>query len=299
MRVLLIEDNPGDARLIQESLRETAQSPADDLRECVVAGTLGDGLERLRASNFDVILVDLELPDCQGLETFKRVQEGAPDLPTVVLSGLDDEATAVQAVRAGAQDYLVKGHVDGRLLERSLRYAIARRRAEAEHARRLQEEAARSRAEEELRRAKEAEQELRERLEREVRSVQRLTGRGGTTATARAYGVGPLRTASPDAFADALAEYGQILDLALEQRVYRVEHGLSPRLRALAERLGFYGVGPRDVVDVHTGALKGKLTGVLPARGQAYIEEARVLVLELMGHLVSYYRRQRGHASPE
>ena len=135
VRVLLIEDNAGDARLIREMLTEaksgslSAGRQAFDL-EC--ADRLQAGLERLAKGGIDVLLLDLGLPDSQGLDTLARVQAQAPQVPIVVLTGLDDEALAVKAVREGAQDYLVKGQVDSDPLVRSIRYAIERKRVEEE-----------------------------------------------------------------------------------------------------------------------------------------------------------------------
>lgn len=126
LRILLIEDNPGDARLIQLMLDE-AGGPGFRLE---TVDRLSRGLERMAAAACDVVLLDLSLPDAQGLDTFLRAQAAAPELPIVVLSGLDDEALAVRAVQEGAQDYLVKGHVDGGLLLRAMRYAIERKRLE-------------------------------------------------------------------------------------------------------------------------------------------------------------------------
>ena len=128
INVLLIEDNPGDGRLIREMLAEVRDTPVTV--ECV--GRLATGLERLFAGGIDVVLLDLSLPDSQGLETFVRAYTQAPQVAIIVLTGLADETLADRAVREGAQDYLVKGQVDGNLLIRSLRYAIGRKRAEAE-----------------------------------------------------------------------------------------------------------------------------------------------------------------------
>jgi PAS domain S-box-containing protein len=126
IRVLLVEDNPGDARLILELLREASAYEFDMER---VDG-LEAALERLSRAGVDVVLLDLGLPDSQGLETFKRARRGAPDEPIVVISGLNDEEIALEAVRSGAQDYLVKGRIEGDLLARVIRYAIERRRAD-------------------------------------------------------------------------------------------------------------------------------------------------------------------------
>jgi len=124
--VLLVEDNPGDARLILELLGEV-QAQAFDLER---VDRLDDALARLARTGVDVVLLDLGLPDSQGIDTFVRARRGAPNEPIVVISGLDDERLALEAVRSGAQDYLVKGRIEGQLLARVLRYAIERKRAE-------------------------------------------------------------------------------------------------------------------------------------------------------------------------
>jgi two-component system OmpR family sensor kinase len=128
-KVLLIEDNPGDALLLREALIDLGGALVLDL---VHVGRLDDGLRRLRQEEFDAILLDLSLPDAHGLDTVARMQAAAPRLPIVVLTGLDDDAAALEAVRAGAQDYLVKGQIDGRLLIRALRYAIERKLTQEE-----------------------------------------------------------------------------------------------------------------------------------------------------------------------
>ncbi|MEW6245990.1 MAG: response regulator [Nitrospirota bacterium] len=127
MRVLLIEDNEDDAYLIKESLSEGkggdyALEWTDRLRR---------GLKKLTEGHFDVVLLDLSLPDSQGLDTFDQARALAQDIPLVVITGLDDEGLAVQAMRKGAQDYLVKGQLGGDVLVRAIRYAIERKQAEA------------------------------------------------------------------------------------------------------------------------------------------------------------------------
>ena len=108
IKILLIEDNPADARLIQEMLVK-----AGDIQfELKSVERLSRGIDHVTAENFDMVLLDLSLPDSCGIETFTRLHSIAPKTPTIVLSGLDDESTAVRAVREGAQDYLVKGQVD-------------------------------------------------------------------------------------------------------------------------------------------------------------------------------------------
>jgi two-component system cell cycle sensor histidine kinase/response regulator CckA len=125
IRALLVEDNPGDARLFLELVRETGA----EYLKLEHVDRLDKALARLSSEHFDVVLLDLSLPDEQGLATLLRTHAHAPKVPIVILTGLDDEAVAVRAVRAGAQDYLVKGRVDGDLLVRSMRYATERGRA--------------------------------------------------------------------------------------------------------------------------------------------------------------------------
>jgi PAS domain S-box-containing protein len=127
MRILLIEDNPGDIRLLQEYLKEGSAAGWFQITQ---AGRLSMGLERLAEARFDAVLLDLSLPDSQGLDTLVRLHGAEKDVPIVVLTGIEDEALGVKLVQAGAQDYLVKGSVTGPLLVRSLRYAAERQRAE-------------------------------------------------------------------------------------------------------------------------------------------------------------------------
>jgi len=124
IKVLLIEDNPGDVRLIWEILSEVRNSPF----YLNVADTLLKGLLEIEKSKPDVILLDLTLPDSNGIYTLNRVRDKVKDVPIVIITGFDDEITAVQSLKEGAQDYLVKGRTDADLLKRALLYAIERNR---------------------------------------------------------------------------------------------------------------------------------------------------------------------------
>ncbi|MHB8767279.1 MAG: sensor histidine kinase [Deferrisomatales bacterium] len=126
LRVLFVEDHPGDARLVRELLAE-AGGPGFDVHW---GRSLGEAAEALAGGCPDAVLLDLGLPDSQGLATFARLRDLCPGVPVLVLSGLGDQRVALEAVAQGAQDYLVKGEVDGPRLARALRYAVERRRLE-------------------------------------------------------------------------------------------------------------------------------------------------------------------------
>ena len=127
--ILMVEDDPGDARLIRTLLDRTALKPF----QLKAVDRVAKGVELLRQNGkVDVVLLDVSLPDSRAgtLDSLRRIQQAAPDLPLLLLTGIDDEELAVRAVREGAQDYLVKQKVDAGLLGRAIRYAIERKRAE-------------------------------------------------------------------------------------------------------------------------------------------------------------------------
>ncbi len=128
INVLLIEDNPGDARLIREMLAESKMQ----LFSLEHSGSLSDGLDSLSKNTHDVVLLDIGLPDSSGLDSVHEIKKAAPVIPVVMLTGLDDEKTAVSALQLGVQDYLVKCRIESSLLVRSLRYAIERKQIEEE-----------------------------------------------------------------------------------------------------------------------------------------------------------------------
>lgn len=261
--ILAVEDSPVAVQLLRGQL---ADRPDFEL-EC--ADCLSAGVARLQRGGVDVVLLDLELPDSHGLDTFTKFYAQAAPVPIVVLTSTDDETQAAKAVQLGAQDYLIKGQVDGNLLARSMRYGIERQRLllELEESRQ------------------------REQHERELRSLERAVATSGTPATASMFGQAPLREARPAAAGELVQRYADLIDLALEQRTFKVDHDLSGRLRSLAERMGFLRAVPRDVVEVHSVALKSKTNASPSQKNQAFREEAQFMLLELMGHLCSFYRK--------
>ena len=124
--ILLIEDSPTDALLYREALEGAA--PASF--QVTIAERLELGLEQLKTHSFEAVLLDLGLPDSQGLDTFHTAYKEHPDIPIIILSGWGGEGLALEAVQAGAQDYLVKGIVSRESVARVVRYAIQRQRSQ-------------------------------------------------------------------------------------------------------------------------------------------------------------------------
>jgi two-component system, cell cycle response regulator len=126
LSVLVVEDNPAYARLVEETLKDS-----DGVR-VEMAALLAEALDRLGRGGIDVVLLDLGLPDARGSDGFLRMTEEHPEVPVVVLTGFDDERMAMDVVRQGAQDYLVKGRSENDSLGRALRYAVERHRMQAQ-----------------------------------------------------------------------------------------------------------------------------------------------------------------------
>jgi DNA-binding NarL/FixJ family response regulator len=136
IRLLLIEDIPSDARWLQDAID---LEPEGENFHIAWAQKLQIGLKRLLEGEFSGVLLDLELPDSQGLDTLRQVQTCRPSCPIVVLSATSDDEIAAQAMQAGAQDYLIKGKVGGSDIIRSVRHAIERKRFELDLEQRARE----------------------------------------------------------------------------------------------------------------------------------------------------------------
>ena len=144
VKILLIEDNPGDARLVEILLEES------DFLDCKIINkqSLTEGIEALSEEDFDIVLLDLTLPDSRGFDTLQRLIQAHPDVNVIVMTGLSDKVLGLNAVKVGAQDFLMKGGFDSDLLAKTLRYAIERKGvltklAESQRAREVAEESAR------------------------------------------------------------------------------------------------------------------------------------------------------------
>jgi signal transduction histidine kinase len=231
IEMLLIEDSISDARLLQESI---LSSGVTDL-SVSVAASLRESTDHLKNNHIDAILLDLSLPDSSGLETVQRVRGACPDMPIVVLTGVDDEKTGVEAVRMGAQDYLVKGQADGRLIARSVRYAIERKRAEQEIQKardelevRVKERTAELRLSQEKLRSLAAELEMTE--ERERRQIASdLHDSVGQILSFASRELKTLQKSPPKEISKSLQQVSSQLDKAIEQ-TRTLSFDLSPSI---------------------------------------------------------------------
>jgi DNA-binding response OmpR family regulator len=213
---------------------------------------LAETLEKLAARDTDVVLLPISPLD-QGLGPLVTIRAEAPALPIVVLCAAGDEPLAVKAVQLGASDYLVTERLYGTLAARSLRHAVEVARVRAVLARHQEEWPA---------------------------------SFGGGAGSRPA----PLRAAFPERFAELARDYGEILDRAVEQILQRRPAPLEKPMQKLAGAAAGMRAGPRDIVELHATAMKEREAEHGPQRMKLYLAEGRVRLLELMGHLVTFYR---------
>ena len=266
-RILLIEDEPTTVKLIQRLLLKAPQcSLAEGLTFTLTqAQDLQETAEKLAGEKFDLILLSLEISVPPGLNILVKTRELAAAIPIVVQTTSNDEKLVVKAFQLGADGYIQLNNIDSSLLVYQIRVAIERQQYILNLKHQQQEE--------------------------EFRELEQLIKGGQTSITAKMFGSEAIRQSIPDIFQELVQNYGDLLDLALEEQAYKVEHNLSERLRSLADKLGFLKASPRDVVDIHTTTLRKKNQDVTLAKAQAYVSEGRLMVLELMGYLVSFYRK--------
>ncbi|MGF1479161.1 MAG: response regulator [Cyanophyceae cyanobacterium] len=266
-QVLLIEDDVEESQRIQQFLSNTRSTLFKEGFSLDIADTLEAGRAQLQQRNFDVVLLDLMLPDSRGMGTLVEVQQVAAGMPIIVQSVLEDETVAVKALDLGACGYLPKAKLDANLLVYAIRTAIERSRQLAAR-----------------------EQPQRQRQEQELELLEQIMT-GSASLDSKLLGLEPLYSRMPDVFEELRQRYEELLERALERQIYKVEYQISPQLDALAEQLGYLKATPRDIIELHTQVLKQKAQTAKPQKAQAYTEEGRFLLLELMGKLTAYYRR--------
>ncbi len=129
-------------------------------------------------------------------------------------------------------------------------------------------------------------------LEQDLNTLEQLSGVHSTTVTARMFGLIPLREAGSEIFEGLVVKFINLLDLSLEQKMYKVEHNISESLRLMAEEMGYLKAGPKDVIDIYSAALRKKKNDKITSRkAMAYADEGKLMTIQLMGFLVSFYRK--------
>lgn len=255
--LLLVEDNPGDAELVTELLSEDGH----ESYQIIHVSRLTDGIDVLRSGPVDVVVLDLNLPDCRGVASVKIVRELGRQVPIIVLTGSDDDELAHACIDAGAQDYLAKSEVRSHTLRRAIGYAITRLREAQLH-------------------------ELQAVLE-SYRALSSATQR--TSVTAALAGSGAVALRNPETFARLVSAYFALLEPYLARQSLKVEASRAT-MEQIVAALGDAGGGPRDLLDVHVSALERAITRHDDYHSRSIVLEARLLALEMMGLLVDYYR---------
>lgn len=265
IHIVIIDEKPDDVKYLEQMLCHL-ENPIYRSRH---VPTLEDGIQLHRKAEhpIDVILLGLSLPNGRGLDVLVKICAQIPDKPIIVMTGTDDENMAIQAVRLGAQDYLIKPHITTEMLTRSIRYSIERQ----------------------ILRKKLEESRRNEQKERELRSLGRLSA-AAAPITAKTYGQQPLKEQYPDIFKQLQHRYQQILEQSLEDQMYKTDRALSEKIKEIGDQLGFIKAAPRDVIDIHTSTLQQAILRLPSEKALSFVEEGRIVILELMGYLTSYYR---------
>lgn len=221
---------------------------------------------RARAHRYIAVVLDAEgaTPDAllDGVRTV--VSSGAPAAIVVVSSSEADDLD-LKALRAGADDFLLRDRIDAAELGRAIDFAIERTRFDLSGDRSSADTAPDA-------------------------DLGAICGPSAVPTTERSFGAAPLRQSMPADFDAAIRGYAELLDRAFEARIVHTAYDTQEHAAAIADRLGMLGAGPRDVVELHKTAIALSLVGKPPRKARAYANEGRILLLQVMGHLVSFYR---------
>ena len=266
IKILLIEDDPGDVCLLQETLSEV-----DEVRfEVNFVDRLSSGIEKLTIGGFDIVLLDLSLPDSQGLDTFVKLHKNFANVPVVILTGIDDEKLATRAVQKGAQDYLVKAQLNKYLLVRTIRYAIERHRLQME-----------------LEKVWQREQQKRESKE-VVRNFQHYVAISQEKSATKLKDLPHLDDKALDAL---IPDYREIV-LNYVRAIRIREDRPSGKVRKFAQQLALLNFRACDVVRLHLNVLNEFSQRAMPSEERAFSNDARLILVELMGNLMDIYLSQ-------
>lgn len=263
-RILIIGHDVASASRLRRALAAGMGDGAAVITSCAVDEAFG----ALAGRGADLLFVDIEATGADWPEKIGALRARIPEVPLIAISARGEETQAIKALQAGAQDCLSAMEIDGVPLLRAVRYAIERNRFQVQ----LEE------AYEQISRDK------------EFGGLSAISGPAPLPVTERSFGSVPLPQRVPDDFGELVRRYGGLLDRALLGRSGKDYDRLIADLNDIADRLGMLGAGPRDAVDLHKAAMANRLEGQSARKNRAYVEEGRLLLVQLMGHLVSYYR---------
>jgi DNA-binding NarL/FixJ family response regulator len=227
-----------------------------------------DVFSALQEQAHDVVVVDLSLiPHSERNAYLCQIHESFPAIPFVLIGQPEEDEFALSMITCGVQQFLLADSVTSDNLQRAIRHAAARNDL-------VQRLVSRLRSQE---------------RERELGKLDQLA-QSTSSVSERMTGSLPLSQSIPDTFEELVTRYEQLLDIAIERQAYHVQYDLANAVKAFASELGRLRAGPRDIIQIHSTAVKRRLGNGTPERSQAIINESRLLMIELMGDLAQYYR---------
>ena len=298
--ILIIDDEPAITQSLKRSLREDY--------DVYTANTITEALEILKQKEIAVILTDQRMPDMQGVDFLQAARMVQPNSLSILLSGYSDVQALVSALNLGTVRGFVSKPWDDQLLLEKVDAAVKEYRAVFKNPNLLQSS---SQIISEMQQQIDNFKQLVEtvsfetgssgillnepdkqkvRQDHEASSLHKLYSGQDTGVSARMLGLLPLREANPDKFEELRAQYMICMEQAFEQRIYQVKYPISSNLKSIANDLGMLRASPRDVIELHHMALQLIFDKHNLPRRQVYLDEGRLLALELMGNLVHYYR---------
>lgn len=256
LTVLVVDDEPVSRQMVRRLLDQAGMKAEIDEAE-----TAADAVRILSDKKFDVAIIDFRLPDGTAVSILKGLREfGRLHTPIIVMTALAHQDAADQSVQEGAQDYLPKENMTRDNLQRAIRYSMQRHQ--------LFQELMWSRE--------------KERRETELRLLQNAVTESGAPPSA-------LKS-MPEIFDRFVRTYEKLLSKSLDEVAYRTLQQVPDPARTIAHDLGDLRAGPKDVIDIHTAALKNAVERASNQKEQALTEEGRILLVQLMGFLVLHYR---------
>ena len=257
-RVLLVEDEPEDIDIVKTMLRDSCSAFFKRGFDLACAETLSEAKQILSEREFEVVLLDLMLPDSRNMNGLEELQAESQGIPIIVQTALEDEVVAVKALELGACGYLPKVASDRNLLIYAIRSAIERQQQLAS---------------------------IEKPQQQEFDTLEDLMANATDSKQDNS-----LKQRMPDVFTELEQRYYQLLERYVKQKIYKVEYELAGEINIVIEQLGYLQATPRDLIEVHTAVLKQRQLENRQSV-KAFTVEGRYLLLELMGKLTTYYRR--------